>query len=191
MIKMRSWLCCLFILAGVFVGAETGSAGEQRIKAGDLLQVTVFQEPDLSVKVRVEKDGTVRLPLIGNVRVTGGAESSAASVIKVKYDDGYLVNPQVTVTVITYSKERFTILGQVNRPGAYNMPDTKSLSLLQAIGMAGSYTRMANSKKVLIKRVVGGKERVYQVDANAIARTEKKDVAILAGDVITIRESVW
>lgn len=191
MIKMKSWLCYLVVLVGVFAGAETGSGGEQRIKPGDLLQVTVFQEPDLSVKVRVEKDGTVRLPLVGNVGVTGGAESAAASAIKVKYDDGYLVNPQVTVTVITYSKERFTILGQVNRPGAYNMPDTKPLSLLQAIGMAGSYTRMANSKKILIKRVVGGKERVYQVDANAIARTEKKDVAIRAGDVITVRESIW
>lgn len=188
---MKNWMMILLVTVGLS-GAATRASGEgHAIRAGDLLQVTVFQEPDLSVKVRVEKDGTVRLPLVGNVKVSGGTESSAASTIKTKYDDGYLVNPQVSVTVITYSKERFTILGQVNRPGAYHMPDTKTLSLLQAIGMAGSYTRMANPKKVLIKRVVSGQEKVYEVDAKEIAQSGKKDVAILAGDVITIKESIW
>jgi len=54
----------------------------------------------------------------------------------------YLVNPQVNLTVMEYSKRRFIVLGQVQRPGAYDMPDRDSVRLLQAIGMAGGYTRI-------------------------------------------------
>ena len=70
--------------------------------------------------------------------------------------EGYLTNPQVNLTVRTYARKLFTILGQVQKPGTYPIEGGESVSLLQAIGMAGGYTRIANPSKVILKRREGG-----------------------------------
>ena len=72
----------------------------------------------------------------------------------------YLVNPHVNVNVTEYSKRRITILGQVQKPGSYDMPDREAVTLLQAIGMAGGYTRIADPSKITFKRRIGMHRRL-------------------------------
>ena len=162
------------------------------IQPNDLLEVLVFQEDDMTRRLRVAKDGSVNLPLIGNVQAGRRTADDLAATIRRQLADGYLANPQVSVTVLAYAKRRFTILGQVNRPGAYDMPDNANLSLVQAVGMAGGYTRLAAPKKVLVKRVVNGQETVLRLDVESMARDERAAAfELLPGDTVTVPESIF
>jgi len=157
----------------------------------DLIDVKVFQEDDLATQVRVAKDGTITFPLIGVVHVGGKTSQQAASTIRDMLAKGYLVNPQVTVNVLEYFKYRLTVLGQVQKPGSYDFPDRDKLTLLEAIGMAGGYTRGANPRKVVIKRVLNGRETVYQLNAKEMADGSTRAFEVLPGDVITVAESIF
>ena len=162
------------------------------LQPSDLVEVIVFQEEDLHSRLRVAKDGSLNLPLIGGISTTGRTAEEVAGQIRRQLADGYLANPQVTVTVLAYSKRIFTVLGQVNRPGSYSLPDNNPLNLVQAIGVAGGYTRLAAPKRVLLKRVVNGQETLQRLDAERMARTLKVSaLEILPGDTITVTESMF
>ncbi len=118
----------------------------------------MFQEDDLDCVLRVSKDGTITFPLIGRVVIGGKTPQDAALAIKALLAKDYLVNPQVNVTVTEYAKRLFTVLGQVQRPGSYDLPDRDPLTLIQAIGMAGGYTRIADPGKITLKRTWMGKK---------------------------------
>jgi len=158
----------------------------------DLVLIKVFQEEDLDSKLRISKDGTITFPLIGVVNIGGKTPQEAANVIKDVLGKRFVRNPQVNITVIEYAKRRFTVLGQVQRPGVYSMPDRDSLALLQAIGMAGGYTRNADPAKITLKRTVGGKETVYKLNAKTMANKGTAGAfAIQADDVISVNESLF
>jgi len=162
------------------------------LATNDLISVKVFQEDDLQTQVRVAKDGTITFPLIGVVRVGGKTPQEAARTIRDMLAKGYLVNPQVTVNVLEYFKYRLTVLGQVQKPGSYDFPDRDRLTLLEAIGLAGGYTRAADPSKVLVKRLVNGKEVVYRLNAKNMASQQSTTAfEVLPGDVITVAESIF
>ena len=157
----------------------------------DMIQVKVFQEDDLLSMLRISKDNTVTFPLIGVVRIGGHSQQDAARIIQDALAKDYLVNPQVNVTVIQYSKRHFTVLGQVQKPGSYDIPDREQITLLQAIGTAGGYTRIADPARITLKRSVGGKESVIKLDAKRMANENGSAFEILPGDVITVGESIF
>ena len=102
------------------------------------------------------------------------------------------VATQVNLTVMEYSKRRFIVLGQVQRPGAFDMPDRDSVTLLQAIGMAGGYTRIADPGKITVKRTASGKDGLFKLNAKRMASGESSgEFDILPGDVITVGESLF
>jgi len=189
--------CALALSATRVVLAQEASSDPSDDRASsyvlapnDLVNVKVFQEDDLESKVRVSRSGTITLPLIGEIRVGGKTPQQAARVISDAYAKGYLINPQVTLNVLNFAKYRVTVLGQVQRPGSYDFPNRERLTLLEAIGLAGGYTRGANPSRVLIKRVIQGRELVYQLDAKKMASEDKSAAfEILAGDVVTVSES--
>jgi polysaccharide export outer membrane protein len=163
-----------------------------RISANDLVGVKVFQELDLSTQARVDADGTISMPLVGSVQMKGKTVEQAAASITSMLANGYLVSPQVTVNVISYSKKTFTVLGQVTKPGAFDIPDNQSITLLDAVGMAGGFTRIANQKRVYLKRRTGGSVKIYEYDAKQLAVSQgSHGVTINAGDIITIPESLF
>lgn len=162
------------------------------LSADDLIDFRVFQEPDLDAVVRISGDGKANFPLIGSVKLGGLSIADAVNVLQQRYLDGYLVNPQVSITVRAYAKKRFTILGQVQKPGSYNVEGSEEITLLQAIGMAGGFTRIADPTKVTVKRRQGGKESVVRLDAKKMARGDSDTFFIIRpGDVITVAESIF
>lgn len=197
MLAVLGWM----ILAAVAVAqapraelATAGSGGESNylLAANDLVKLTVFQESDLETVVRISKDGTVTFPLIGSVKIGGQTPQDAARLVRDLLAKDYLVNPQVNLTVMEYSKRRFIVLGQVQRPGAYDMPDRDSVRLLQAIGMAGGYTRIADPGKITLKRTKNGRETVIKLNAKRMASGDaNSEFEVLAGDVITVGESLF
>ena len=170
--------------------AINSAANDYVLSTSDTLEMTIFREGDLATRSRVASDGTVQLPLIGDVKVAGLTIREARELIRKKYDADYLVNPQVYLNVIDYAQRKFTILGQVTKPGTYEFPGGKSLTLLEAVGMAGGFTRTADRGKIFIKRSQGSdKEESIKLNAKKMAAEGKGSFDLLPGDVITIGES--
>ena len=181
------------ILAFAAVPALRAQDANYKLSANDLLDFRVFQEPELDGVIRVSGDGTAIFPLIGAVNVVGKTVTQATEDIKARYRDGYLVYPQVSLTVRTFAQKLFTVLGQVQKPGSYDMKGSDEITLLQAIGMAGGYTKIANPGNVTVKRrEEGGRERVIKLDAKRMARgDDSASFYVKPGDIITVAESLF
>jgi len=163
-----------------------------RLSPRDVILIRVFREDDLTTEARIDKNGTITFPLIGNVRITGQTPQQASQTIEKLLGADYLVDPQVSISVMDYSKRRFTVLGQVGRPGAYEMPDDSTVNLLEAIGMAGGYTRIAQPSRITLKRTVNGEEVVHKLDAKRMAKDGNQETfEVLPGDTITVGESLF
>jgi protein involved in polysaccharide export with SLBB domain len=172
--------------------AQDASDSNYRLSANDLIEIRVFQEPDLDSRVRISGDGSVTLPLVGAVTLGGKTVNEASDFLRQKYGERFLVNPQLTITVIEFSKKRFTVLGQVQNPGSYSMPDNEAVTLLQAIGMAGGYTRIAEPSNITVKRIKNGVESLMKLNAKRMARGNASAAfRILPGDVISVPESMF
>lgn len=204
-------LCVLFIGSDCIaqVAADAGSPGKERadvqaviptaaaavavpqdyvLRSNDAVSVTVFQEPELNCTERIAADGTIAVPMIGRIQISGRSPIKAAEVIRDALKK-YLVSPQVNLSVTEATKEYFTLLGQVASPGNYVIPTTHDLSLLMAVGMAGGFTEKANPGKITIKRQVGSKETFIRVDGKKLAGERGKTTFIvLPGDIITVGE---
>jgi len=161
------------------------------LQPADAVQISVFNEPDLSVTVRLSADGTIMYPLIGRVALSGLTVQQAQDIITRKLGEDYLVNPQVTMTVMDYTKKYFTVLGQVAKPGPYEIPAEGRVTLLQAVGMAGGFTRIANASHITIKRKTGDKQyKIIKTDAKKLVKDgSADDLQIQGGDTITVPES--
>lgn len=174
--------------------AETVAApSNYKLTPNDLLDFRVFSEGDLDSVVRISGDGTATFPLVGTVTIGGKTIGEAIESLRAKYMDGYLVNPQINLTVRAYAKQRFTILGQVQKPGAYDMQGNESISLLQAIGLAGGYTRIADPGNITVKRrEANGMEKVIKFNAKRMAKGgDDASFMLKPGDVVSVGESLF
>jgi protein involved in polysaccharide export with SLBB domain len=180
--------------AGAKPATEPGVAGlvPSRLyvlKPNDVVMVKVYQEEDLTIQARVARDGSITLPLLGTVYIGSNTVEQAIGLIRDGLAKDYLVNPQVSLSIVEYAKQRFTVLGQVTRPGTYEMPGDDTLDLLQAIAMAGGYTRIGAPAKITIRRVVADQTKIFRLNAESMAKIKgEKPFEILPEDVITVGE---
>jgi len=178
--------------APVKVEVVRRSQGAYLIAPNDVISIKVFQEEQLDTTARVARDGSLSLPMVGNVSIGSRTLPDATAVIAGAFKE-YLVHPQVVLRIVEYSKRRFTVLGQVGRPGIYEIPDEATLSLLEGIGLAGGYSRIANPSRVTVKRSLpGGGEEIFKLDAKQMARSKNAPGFILqAGDTVVVEESLF
>jgi len=116
---------------------------------GDVLAINVWKEPDISRSVPVRSDGKISLPLVGEVKATGRTPLKVEQDIAGKLAS-YISEPEVTVMVEQINSEKFNILGQVAKPGAYSL--TNSATVLDAIAVAGGFRDFAKQKSIYILR---------------------------------------
>lgn len=172
--------------------APLSSPATYVLTPNDVIEMRVYQEDDLLTKARIAQDGTVTIPLIGVVQIGGKTVEEATRLIRDLFDKDYLVNPQVTLTVVEYAKRRFTVLGQVQKPGAYEIPGEEKVTLLQAIAMAGGYTRLANPSRITVSRTVNGQKTTVVLDGKALALdTSLKPFFVMPDDIITVAERIF
>ncbi|NBR84304.1 MAG: hypothetical protein EBS84_01130 [Proteobacteria bacterium] len=167
----------------------------------DLIRVVVYREPDLTAETRVDQDGTVTLHLIGPVKLGGKPISEANQKIKELYEKDFLRSAGVSVTlvqsartnaVVAAKKDRITVSGQVKKPGVVELPEGQKVSLVEAIGLAGDFTNLANQEKVTVKRMVGGQEKVFTENVQAMMRDiNAKPFLIIPGDVIVVKQTLF
>lgn len=149
--------------------------GEYRLGAADQLRVTVFGEPELSGEYILGGEGTVSLPLIGDVSALDLTVREFQDSVAEQYAAGYLRAPRINVEVMNYRP--FYILGEVRTPGEY--PYTNGLTVLNAVATAGGFTYRANDDVIMIRGADDSQE--YRVELEATTR-------IMPGDTIRVVE---
>jgi polysaccharide export outer membrane protein len=167
-------------------GAYTG-VSEYRVGPQDLIEISVFQVPDLSRTVRVNSAGQISLPLIGTVQAGGLTIQELEATIAKQLAAKFLQNPQVTAFVKEYTSQRVTVEGAVKKPGIY--PLTGRTSLLQAIAMAEGLDQLANLQGIVIFRQVGGKKMAAVFDLAAVRAGKAEDPIIYGDDVVVVEQS--
>lgn len=145
------WILSCF---GVFVlianvSVASGQTRDYVVGAPDTLTITVWNQPNLSGKFSVEADGTFTFPLIGRVKAGGLTLRETETELNRRLGEGYLKNPQVSVSVETYRSQQIFIVGEVRSPGAY--PLTGNMTLIEALARAGSTTSDASGEALILR----------------------------------------
>ncbi|PID34406.1 MAG: polysaccharide export protein [Thiotrichales bacterium] len=160
---------------------------EYRIGSSDLLNIKVFQAEELSQSVRVDPRGNISMPLIGSLRAEGLSQSQLENAIAQKLKAKYLQNPQVTVAIEEFTKQRVTVEGEVKTAGVY--PIQGEITLLQAIALAGGPSNLADPAKTVIFRKQGNTVKAYNLNLDSIREGKMRDPYILNDDRIIIHRS--
>jgi polysaccharide export outer membrane protein len=162
------------------------------LSPNDVIAVTVYGEDDLTAKTIIDKNGMVMLQLLGQVKLSGLTVKDATAKIQQLYDKDYLVNPQVNVIVEQFAARHFSVLGQVQKPGSFDFPQNEGMNLLEAIAMAGGYTRLGAPSKVRVRRQENGNEKTISLNAEEMSKnSKKKDFEILPDDIIYVDERTF
>lgn len=159
---------------------------DYRLGPNDLLDVDVFNVPDLKRTVRVNSSGQVSLALVGNVRLAGLSAQQAEELIAAKYAGNYLQDPQVSVFIREFTIQRITIEGAVARPGIY--PVTGQVTLLRALALAGGGAAYADLSEIMVFRAPQeGSKTTLTYNLDKIRAGELPDPSVLADDVIVVK----
>jgi protein involved in polysaccharide export with SLBB domain len=154
---------------------------------GDLFEVRVFGEKELSNIYRVSDQGTIEFPLIGSVKVAGRVPPEVALEIRELLQKGeYLKNPQVTVFVKEVHSKKVFVFGQVHKPGtfAYEL----NMSVIQAITLAGGFNPLAAKNDTTVTRQIDGRKTKLRVRVEAIAEGSERNFVLKPGDIIFVPE---
>jgi len=194
----------LLSLVGLFLGGCAASVVEKtlprtaqseappknyELAPNDIVNVTVFQEPDMTTQQQISRDGTISVPLIGRVKIDGLSVGEAQDLIAKSLSEKYLVNPQVTVSVAQYAAHVFTILGQVGAAGSYPVPfEVDRFTLPMAIARAGGNTRIGNLRNIRLTRQKG--DTAVQYTINMLSPAGQQFV-VEPGDLITVQETLF
>jgi len=162
------------------------------LKPSDVIEIEVYQEQDLNKTVRIEGDGTVSLALVGKIKVAGMTVAESKSLVTNLYNRDYLVDPQISVLVVSFSPKVIRILGSVNRPGVVEIPPDRDMMLTEAMAMVNGITRLGNPKSLKIKRVdENGRSRQMEVNFTKIVTDpDVKDIILQEGDTIWVPERI-
>ncbi len=158
---------------------------EYRVGESDMLQISVWKEPDLSKIVTVRPDGMISLPLIGEVKVIGMTSSEIQDVVAGKLK-AYLLNPRVTVEITEIKSRRVFITGEIVRPGLY--PLAGPTTVLQLIAQAGGFTPFAKRKSIVILRQVNGQQHKFPFNYSNVVhgRAADQNIALAPGDTVVV-----
>lgn len=166
-----------------------GRPAEDKIGVDDVFDVRVYGEPELSGSFRVSTDGTIDYPLAGRLAVMGLRTGEIQHLLVDKLKDGYLKNPQVTVTVKERNSQKIAVFGQVARPGQVGY--YPNMTIVDAIANAGGFTGIAAKNSVNLRREVAGKIETHVYPVADIAEGRSQNVMVLPGDVLVVDERVF
>lgn len=166
----------LLVVTLIFLAASA-SAEEYLIGEGDLLKITVYDNPDLTTDARVGGDGKITLPLIGEIPVNGMTTADTQKKIAAMFANGYIIKPQVTVFISEFKSKKVTTLGEFTRPGLIELRGNSTL--MEVISNAGGITTNA-AETLLIKRKIpksDGAAEELTITVDLIKLLEKGDVS--------------
>ncbi|MFD2167264.1 polysaccharide biosynthesis/export family protein [Thalassotalea euphylliae] len=169
-----------FLIASLFLVYNSAFASVEAylLGPGDRILITVYDEPDLRTEVKIDKSGLVSFPFLSDIQVVGLRTADVEKIITDGLRGDYLVNPQVSVSIVVYRP--FFIHGEVKKPGSYPYQD--DLTLDKAIALAGGLSPRASKSKWNITRVVDGKTVVVKANITSY---------VMPDDIIEIEQSFF
>lgn len=190
------------VISGTFGQGESDdqNSGNYRLGKLDQIQITIFDEPDLSVAQRISGEGTVRIPLIGELKLKGLPIRKAEGLIENAYvENQILKNPIVSIRVIDYAPKEISILGAVGSPGKLPFPtEMTSLDIVDVISKVGGFSKVARADSVRITRIgEDGREIIFTVNVESMITGRGKRsgeptrVPVYPGDVIWVPERLF
>ncbi len=164
-----------------------GTAPDYRLASMDVVDISVFEAPNLSRTAQVSSSGYITLPLIKDVKAAGKTTDQLQSDIASRLQKDFMQSPQVFVAVKEYNSKRVTVDGAVKNPGVISLKG--EMTLVQVIASAGGLNEMGTPSGVYILRKVDGKKMVARFDLDEIRKGKKEDPLLRAGDIVMVDES--
>jgi polysaccharide export outer membrane protein len=156
---------------------------------GDLFEVRVYGEPELSGVYQVGADGEVIFPLCQRVVVGGLAPNAAAGRLRACLAERFMRDPQVSVLVKAYNSKKVFVFGEVQKPGTFTFED--GMSIVQAVTLAGGFTKVAAQNSTSVTRRVNGQEQKIRVSVQDIAVGKAPNFTLEPGDIVFVPESLF
>ena len=188
-LRRRGLFLAMFVLAACDSDATPivpmaatggGSPGESnKLGPNDRLKITVFGQPTLTGEYTLDGNGVLAFPLIGNVPANGSTTSELQQKIAAKLSPDYMVNPNVSAEIV--NRRPFYVIGEVLKPGNY--PYVTDMTAVNAIAMAGGFTRRARKNDFYIRRL-DKDGKMVRIEANA-------GTILQAGDTLEVRERLF
>ena len=189
------------VLALLVVLAVTGSAhaDSYRLKPGDVLDVSVWQDPKLNRQIVVAPDGLVAFPLAGRFRAGGLTTAAVEAALRSKLQKQFSTELDVTVSYVQSEKrelkeatvEEWTVYvtGEVNKPGSF-VVSKEAPTVLQAIALSGGLGPFAATRRITVRRTVNGEEIVFPFDYKRYSKGQdtERNITLRNGDVVVVPE---
>jgi len=188
---VKKWL--VILVMGLILISSSGQAAEYVLRPGDALDISVLGYDELNVKpvgvggIVVRPDGAISFPYVGEIQVAGLSAGEAAQVLAERLSV-YYTHPIVTINLLKFSTTRVYVLGEVNKPGQYELDGNRNL--MDAIGLAGGWTKDAAKTKVLLVHI---NQQGEPTKINLLALLQKGDISqnptLKAGDIVYLSEN--
>ena len=172
---------------GVFAQEEQDVfVKEYKIGAQDLLEITVFELPELNQTVRVSEDGSISIPLLGRVDIEGFTKDDLEKKLALLLEEKYLKKARVTIFIREYQSQRAAIIGAVTKPGIYEL--IGRMTVLQLISKAGGLTDRASNEMFVLREARNGVRARIAIDLDDLINNgnQKLDIPLQANDTVNI-----
>lgn len=157
-----------------------------KLSPGDVLEVSVWKEPDLLKQVIIAPDGTISLPLVETITAAGKTIVELKQIIAEKLNN-YIADPAVTVALIKNDGNIFFVIGKVNKPGP--IVANRHIDVLQALSLAGGLTVFAKESSIYVQRRVGNEIKLFPFDYDDVLDGDnlEQNIVLEPGDTVTVR----
>lgn len=189
--RIRVLFAVSFLIVAGFLQAASAAA-DYTVGVGDELEINVLKPDVFIVNTTVAPDGNISFPYIGSVKVLGLSLSQAQDEIQKRLEDGYLKYPVLTVYLKEVKSKKYLVSGEVMKPGSY--PLEGNITVLQAISIAGGFSKYGNASHVKVLRQKPGGKGYETVRVNVEQAREgdsEQDPLLHSGDMVVVSEGIF
>ena len=183
---LRCFFTGVILFLFLFMPGLTALCEEYKMGPGDTVAISIWKNQDLTRRVVVLPDDTIRFPLIGEIKVGGRSAAWLEKKLK-SYLEKYISEPELSVSIEQTSSLAIYVIGQVKSPGRFGLND--NIDVLQGLSIAGGLTPFAKAKKIRIFRKENGSTKILHFNYDAVSEGRELDQNIMLqkGDVIVVR----
>ena len=179
--------CTPHLSSTVEAQAAAAQIVEEKYQLGpeDVIEISVWKEPDLTKQIAIRPDGKISYPLIGEVQAAGKTVKELREEISKRLEK-FVTDAQVTVILLKTQYYKIYVVGKVNKPGEFLVG--RPANVMQALAMAGGLNPFASPSRIVILRRIGDKEQTLPFDYKAVSRGEflNQNITLLPGDVVVV-----
>jgi polysaccharide export outer membrane protein len=179
---MRKFLASLMLLLGVWAHVASADEGNYLLGPGDMLKITVYNNPDLTLETRITETGTISFPLLGEVELGGISASAAEKKLSNQLESGgFVKQAQINILVVQFQSKMVSILGSVFKPGRY--PLDRSMNLTEVLALAGGVPADGSDMITVI-----GKSGKVEYDLRNIVKKGdgSQNINLVGGEIIYV-----